>query len=71
MLTPSFTRRTHIDAPADTVFAWHAQPSAIERLTPAWEPVEVLTRTGGIEDGSRVVLGLSMGPFRLHWEAEH
>jgi hypothetical protein len=71
MFTQSFTRRTYIDAPADTVFAWHAQPGAIERLTPPWEPVEVLARTGGIEDGARVVLGLSMGPLRLRWEAEH
>jgi uncharacterized protein (TIGR01777 family) len=71
MFTQSFTRRTHIDAPAETVFEWHAQPGAIERLTPAWEPLEVLERTGGIEDGARVVLGLSLGPFRLRWEAEH
>ncbi|ETW99944.1 MAG: hypothetical protein ETSY1_13100 [Candidatus Entotheonella factor] len=71
MSTQSFTRRTHIDAPAATVFNWHAQPGAIERLTPAWEPVEVLERTGGIENGSRVVLGLRLGPFRLRWEAEH
>ncbi len=69
--TSSFTRRTPIAAPAATVFNWHAQPGAIERLTPAWEPVEVLERTGGIEDGARVVLGLRMGPFRLRWEAEH
>ncbi len=71
MFTQSFTRRTRIDAPASTVFQWHAQPGAIERLTPAWEPVEVLERSGGIEDGSRVVLGLRMGPLRLRWEAEH
>ncbi len=67
----SFTRRTHLNAPAATVFNWHARPGAIERLTPAWEPVEVLERTGGIENGSRVVLGLRMGPVRLRWEAEH
>ena len=71
MLTPSFTRRTRIDAPAATVFNWHAQPGAIERLTPAWEPVEILERTGGIEDGARAILGLRMGPLRLRWEAEH
>jgi uncharacterized protein (TIGR01777 family) len=67
----SLTRCTHIDAPATAVFNWHARPGAIERLTPAWEPVEVLERTGGIENGSRVVLGLRLGPLRLRWEAEH
>lgn len=71
MFTQSFTRRSHIDASAATVFNWHARPGAIERLTPAWEPVEVLERSGGIEDGSRIVLGLRMGPWRLRWQAEH
>ncbi len=71
MLTKTFVRRTHIDAPAAAVFNWHARPGAIERLTPAWEPVEVLERTGGIENGSRVVLGMRMGPLRLRWVAEH
>ncbi len=71
MFTKSFVRRTHIDAPAADVFDWHAQPGAIERLTPAWEPVKVIERTGGIENGSRAVLGLRMGPLQLRWEAEH
>ncbi len=71
MFTKSFVRRTHIEAPAADVFHWHAQPGAIERLTPAWEPVKVLERTGGIEDGSRAVLGLRIGPVQLRWEAEH
>ena len=71
MFTQSFTRRTRLDAPAAAVFDWHARPGAIERLTPAWEPVQVLERSGGIENGSRVVLGVRQGPIRLRWEAEH
>ena len=62
MFTQSFTRRTRINAPAAAVFDWHAQPGAIERLTPAWEPVQVIERSGGIENGSRVVLGVRQGP---------
>ena len=71
MKSDRFIRRTRIAAPAADVFRWHSRPGAIERLTPPWEPVEVLERTGGIEDGSRVVLGVRMGPFRLRWVAEH
>ena len=39
---------------ARTLFDWHAQPGAFERLTPAWQPSRVVSRTGGITDGSRV-----------------
>jgi uncharacterized protein (TIGR01777 family) len=66
-----FVRRTRIAAPAVEVFRWHARPGALERLTPPWEPVEVLEHTGGIEDGSRVVLGVRTGPLCLRWVAEH
>ena len=71
MKTDRFVRRTRLAAPAAEVFRWHARPGALERLTPPWESVELLERTGGIEDGSRVVLGRRTGPFRLRWVAEH
>jgi len=28
-----------IDAPRGEVFAWHARPGAITRLSPPWQPV--------------------------------
>ena len=71
MTVERFVRRTRIPASAEDVFHWHARPGALERLTPPWEPVEVLERTGGIEDGARVVLGVGMGPLRLRWVSEH
>ena len=39
---------------ARALFDWHARPGAFERLTPAWQPSRVLSRTGGITNGSRV-----------------
>jgi uncharacterized protein (TIGR01777 family) len=69
--TLRFHRRTRISAPADEVFAWHARPGAFERLAPPWERVVVEERTGGIEEGSRVVLRVSAGPIRLRWVAVH
>jgi uncharacterized protein len=70
-MTQTYTKRTRIEAPALEVFAWHARPGAFERLTPPWAPVEVVDRTGGIEDGARVVLRLPIGPLRLRWLVEH
>ena len=52
-----FRRRSRLEAPADEVFRWHARPGAFERLNPPWDPAEVSSRTGGIEEeGSRVVV---------------
>ena len=50
---------------------WHTRPGALERLTPPWEPMQVLERTGdGITDGARVTLGIRLGPLRWRW-VEH
>ena len=71
MRTEVFIRRAHIPAPAAEVFAWHTRPGAFERLTPPWESVEIIERSGGIENGGRVVLRMGLGPFSRQWIAEH
>jgi len=71
MKTQIFSRRLRIPAPATDVFQWHARPGAFERLTPPWEAVEILERSGGIENGARVVLRMRLGPFSRQWIAEH
>jgi uncharacterized protein (TIGR01777 family) len=71
-LQPSvFVRRSHIKASAEEVFRWHARPGAFERLTPPWEPIEILERSGGIENGRRTVICVRVGPLRRRWVAEH
>ena len=71
MKTQVLTKRSHMPAPADAVFRWHARPGAFERLGPPWESVEIVERTGGIEDEARVVLRMRMGPVWQRWVAEH
>ncbi len=66
-----FERQVQLPAPADTVFAWHARPGAFQRLTPPWEPLEVISQTGGIQDGARVEIQVRIGPFKKRWIAEH
>ena len=70
-MTATFRMRTRIPATAEELWRWHARPGALERLTPPWERAEVASRTGGIEDGSRVVLRVPLGPFRTTWVVEH
>lgn len=71
MTTETFIRRSRIEAPAEEVFRWHARPGALERLTPPWAGVRVVERTGGLEDGARVVLDIPLGPTSVRWVAEH
>jgi len=66
-----FTYRSRIDASAADVYAWHASPAALERLTPPGERVKVIERSGGIERGDRVVIQFGRWPFRRTWVAEH
>ncbi|MGD0605976.1 MAG: TIGR01777 family oxidoreductase [Streptosporangiaceae bacterium] len=56
-----------VDAELDEVFAWHARPGAITRLSPPWQPVRVLAEASSLRDG-QAVLGL---PGGLRWVATH
>ena len=69
MASLTFTKRSHIPASAEAVYRWHAEPGALERLTPPGERLRIVSRTGGIEDGARV--SFRVGPLGLLWVAEH
>ena len=51
---------------AGALFAWHERPGAFERLTPGWQPTRVLSKTGGITDGSRVEVEVPVLGGLLH-----
>jgi ligand-binding SRPBCC domain-containing protein len=71
MKTQIFIRRSRIAASAAEVYAWHALPGTLERLTPPGESVKVIEKTGGIERGARIVIQFGPWPFRRRWIAEH
>jgi uncharacterized protein (TIGR01777 family) len=68
---PRLRYRSQLAASADDVFAWHAREGALERLSPPWEDVRVLERSGGIRDHGRVTLRIGAGPAHLTWVAQH
>jgi len=53
--------------PVEDVFAWHARPGALERLTPPWHPVRVQREATSLRDGT-AVLAL---PGGRRWVARH
>jgi uncharacterized protein len=58
-------------ASAEELFRWHAEPGALERLTPPWERMETIERAAGIRDGDRGAMWVYLGPLRLRWTFEH
>ena len=67
----TFTKRSIIEASLRDVFQWHARQGAIERLSPPWDPLKVINRSGGIEVGAKVHLKMKAGPIPYNWHAEH
>jgi len=71
--TNMFIKKFSINAPVDEVFKWHARPGVIERLSPPWDPLEVVSKSDGIKIGANVVMKIKTGllPFKIKWIAEH
>ncbi|MEJ2540509.1 MAG: TIGR01777 family oxidoreductase [Gemmatimonadota bacterium] len=68
---PDKIYHTVLPVPPEKAFDWHERPGAFERLTPPWEDVEVVSRSGGIRDGGEVRLKISKGPMALDWHLRH
>ncbi len=68
-----FTRKSTFNAPAEEVFNWHARQGALERMSPPWDPLEIISKSANIEKGARVVMKLKAGPLpiKMTWAAEH
>lgn len=68
----TFVREETLPVSAAESFAWHERPGAFERLTPPWERVELVGRSGdGLQPGARVTLRTRVGPVAMEWVAEH
>lgn len=66
-----FVATSRIEASAEELFRWHAEPGALERLTPPWERVETIEPAAGIHDGDRGAMWVYIGRLRLRWTFEH
>jgi ligand-binding SRPBCC domain-containing protein len=66
-----YEKRSRIKAHPNTVFAFHEQENALEKLMPPWEKARVIERRGGLETGARVVLETKIGPVKQRMVAIH
>jgi len=66
-----FVATSKIEASAEELFRWHAEPGALERLTPPWERLEMIESSPGIRDGDGGKMWVRVGPFRVRWAFVH
>lgn len=69
MLT--FSASTSIDAPVQSVWAFHERPDILELLMPPWQPVRVIRREGGLEVGAIAEFEIKLLIFPVRWLARH
>ena len=62
-------RRSRMPVSAEELFRWHAAPGSFSRLTPPWEPVEVVGEEAALAVGQEVELKVRLGPLSLPWIA--
>ena len=71
-LMSTFIHRSTFPVSPATLFKYHEQPGAFERLNPPWQPVKVLSAEGGIRDGATVSIRVPiLGPIGFNWHLEH
>ena len=62
-----FVKSLVIHAPVTRVFGFHEREDALQLLTPKFPPARLVSKTGGITPGSRVVLQVGF----TQWVALH
>lgn len=67
---PVFRSRFTVNAPVESVRAFHAHPKALELLTPPGARLR-LEQAEPVADGSRTAFTLQLGPLRIRWVARH
>ncbi len=71
MWVNNFCLESKFPVPVESLFAWHERPGAIQRLSPPWDPLEVIDRFGGIRDDAWTLLRMRIGPVPYLWQARH
>ena len=65
-----YSRKTLLASSLQSVFDWHLNPEAIVKLTPPWQPMEVV-ECQKLAENSRAVFRTRILGFPFYWEAEH
>lgn len=68
---PYFKYESELNASPEKVFQWHESQNALASLTPPWTNVEIVQPPESLEVGTKVILNIKFGPFKIKWVARH
>ncbi len=71
MAVSHYSYESNFPATGAELFAYHERSTALQRLTPPWQPVKILNRSGGIENGATVDAEIKLGPIATRWKLIH
>ncbi|SLM28594.1 NAD-dependent epimerase/dehydratase family protein [Desulfamplus magnetovallimortis] len=75
MTDKNFTFTSTSPDSVETMFSWHENPGALERLTPPWMVLSDIRKKGGIEKGATVKMNMAPAampfPLSIPMAAEH
>ncbi|WP_071189401.1 SRPBCC family protein [Trichormus sp. NMC-1] len=66
-----FKHSSIINAPVEVVWKLHERPDILQLLTPPWQPIQVIRREGGLNEGAITEFRLFLGLLPLTWLARH
>lgn len=66
-----YVKESSLRASTTQLYHYHCNPGAFTRLTPAWEPCQLLEPDDGIREGDVRTLKIGPGPLSLTWKAVH
>lgn len=67
-----FIKQIDVNEPVETIFGWHEQSGAFERLTPPWMRLKNIHKTGnGIKTGAKVAMDICFANIPVPMKAEH
>ena len=68
----TFSFESRFSVPVETLFGWHEQPAALERLNLPWAPFRIIRSSRSIQNGSTVELAIPLiGPFTKRMKVVH
>lgn len=66
-----FVKRSLIPYERSQLFEYHARAGAVKRLIAPWSGLDVISQSGGINDGAVTEFKLSIGPVKAKWVSKH
>lgn len=66
-----FSKSTVIKAPVEIVWQFHQRLDVLEKLTPPWQPVQIVRREGGLDVGAVTEFRIMLGVIPVRWVAKH